>query len=742
MKRTGSKSIYSRSLFSIMLIGLTGLLMFSALFIPRFLNVVWQNERNQHRYQLEQTGATVNNLLETLENLRVAIGVNDSLHSYQLRNGETLSVIQASKELQKYTATAPIIYNLFFYIYGSDKIVGRDSVYKKSDFASTVQYYPDFPQEDLFRILEDPGSGAILPSMKVVLSPRRAGTRVLSVILPISSRNSAPYGSLLIQLDEKALAGELQKSQSDGSTVVLMSGETLLFSSSTLEEETLAALTALPASGSGETVLLESLTDRLAYSLYPVSSQKTPLRCFILSDRKSLSASVYATVISLILWFCLGLWVLVLASFVVARYNYRPIRAILEMFGIPVTREMLGRINEAEMVTAAFQQIRINTQTYVRESLVNRLLTGQYESTQALRDHCDRAGIDPAAAKYFSFILPMTTENRTPMETDALAGTLEEGAKYYLLRSLLRNCYCGILACSDPDTDAQRLSEAVCARMEALLGFPVTLFFSRPVTQIEDVADAYAEISKKSAPLRLLPYRTGVIRYDDEVPDAIPDDIQTRALLTNLGDAITQQSRSQLLTALQTLTAKLEAKETSLPIARSVGLDACAMLLQELHRLKVTSPTDVADFNPLVSPWTETKSSVAKTLLAMGDRLAAQYDKQDNQLKNVWMEDILLYIENHLLDYDFSAYTVAEAFSMSLSTFSHAFKRNMNETFQNYTNRLKVQIAKHLLTETDLSLNEIADHLRYSNPSNFGRMFKAETQMTPNSFRNEYGIQK
>ena len=65
MKRTGSKSIYSRSLFSIMLIGLTGLLMFSALFIPRFLNVVWQNERNQHRYQLEQTGATVNNLLET-----------------------------------------------------------------------------------------------------------------------------------------------------------------------------------------------------------------------------------------------------------------------------------------------------------------------------------------------------------------------------------------------------------------------------------------------------------------------------------------------------------------------------------------------------------------------------------------------------------------------------------------------------------------------------------------------------
>jgi AraC-like DNA-binding protein len=46
--------------------------------------------------------------------------------------------------------------------------------------------------------------------------------------------------------------------------------------------------------------------------------------------------------------------------------------------------------------------------------------------------------------------------------------------------------------------------------------------------------------------------------------------------------------------------------------------------------------------------------------------------------------------------------------------------------------------AKQWLTETNMTVKEIADHLRYKNSQNFIRSFKKQEEMTPGQYREKY----
>lgn len=65
-------------------------------------------------------------------------------------------------------------------------------------------------------------------------------------------------------------------------------------------------------------------------------------------------------------------------------------------------------------------------------------------------------------------------------------------------------------------------------------------------------------------------------------------------------------------------------------------------------------------------------------------------------------------------------------------------KEEMNTTFSDYLLELRLTKAKKLLTDTDLSIKEIAAELRYNNSQNFIRYFKKLEGVTPGEFRKTY----
>ena len=67
---------------------------------------------------------------------------------------------------------------------------------------------------------------------------------------------------------------------------------------------------------------------------------------------------------------------------------------------------------------------------------------------------------------------------------------------------------------------------------------------------------------------------------------------------------------------------------------------------------------------------------------------------------------------------------------------SELFKKETGLPFSEFVRKRRIESAKSLLRDTDLSASEIAETLAFSSQSYFIRIFKAETGMTPGAYRN------
>ena len=80
---------------------------------------------------------------------------------------------------------------------------------------------------------------------------------------------------------------------------------------------------------------------------------------------------------------------------------------------------------------------------------------------------------------------------------------------------------------------------------------------------------------------------------------------------------------------------------------------------------------------------------------------------------------------------------IAEKLGMNASYFSVYFKNKTGENFRDFTNRVKIDEGKRLLIESDLSVEEIALSLGYSDYRSFNRIFRGQTGKTPSDFRKD-----
>lgn len=101
---------------------------------------------------------------------------------------------------------------------------------------------------------------------------------------------------------------------------------------------------------------------------------------------------------------------------------------------------------------------------------------------------------------------------------------------------------------------------------------------------------------------------------------------------------------------------------------------------------------------------------------------------------NLTFNEILEYIHRHFQD-DIDLKDCADKFHISKSHISRMFKKYMNIGFTTYKNRLKVQKAKELLKDTDLSIKEVSDEAGFTNLNYFYRVFRNETGITPKDFK-------
>ena len=111
--------------------------------------------------------------------------------------------------------------------------------------------------------------------------------------------------------------------------------------------------------------------------------------------------------------------------------------------------------------------------------------------------------------------------------------------------------------------------------------------------------------------------------------------------------------------------------------------------------------------------------------------------KADKQKKLV--DDILAYLELHFKDASLGQVQVADEFEISNYTLSRMFKNQVGVGFAEYLIDKRLTYAKHLLLESDYSINDIALMSGFSSVHYFSRMFKTSLDVTPSAFRKSKG---
>lgn len=101
------------------------------------------------------------------------------------------------------------------------------------------------------------------------------------------------------------------------------------------------------------------------------------------------------------------------------------------------------------------------------------------------------------------------------------------------------------------------------------------------------------------------------------------------------------------------------------------------------------------------------------------------------------IERAIDYMRDHLRE-ELPVADLADLASMSERTFIRRFREVAGMTPGHYLQKMRVDMAKRMLEETDLPLERIVENVGYRDVSSFRRLFKKEVAVSPKVFRDRF----
>ncbi len=99
--------------------------------------------------------------------------------------------------------------------------------------------------------------------------------------------------------------------------------------------------------------------------------------------------------------------------------------------------------------------------------------------------------------------------------------------------------------------------------------------------------------------------------------------------------------------------------------------------------------------------------------------------------------NIVRYIRIHATE-SLTLDDIAKAFNISPQHLSQLFRKKIGMGFKQYLISLRLDLAKNLLTRTDMTITAICYEVGFSTLENFVRIFKKNNGMTPSEYRKKY----
>ncbi|MGL5754810.1 MAG: helix-turn-helix transcriptional regulator, partial [Paraclostridium sp.] len=101
--------------------------------------------------------------------------------------------------------------------------------------------------------------------------------------------------------------------------------------------------------------------------------------------------------------------------------------------------------------------------------------------------------------------------------------------------------------------------------------------------------------------------------------------------------------------------------------------------------------------------------------------------------ENNLLNNILKFINEHINNKIYVE-TICSKFNISSTMLHSLFKKNMNVTFKNYINNIKLNKSKELISSSSYTLSEISEILGFSSIHYFSKKFKSQFGISPSEY--------
>lgn len=413
--------------------------------------------------------------------------------------------------------------------------------------------------------------------------------------------------------------------------------------------------------------------------------------------------------------------------------NYRPIRRLVTQ-----AKEAMGgdvcEFGDIEAVTYAIESMSrrfgILKEEARREKNILKLVYGRNVNKEAMEDGIRQLNLPLEDASYRVVALCL---EESAKDVDALALLMEYGSQVCQVAAmeyLHDRCYLAVMS-GDPEGHNLRLQmERLVSTIEKETGASVCVAAGESCGTPKELPRSFRQA------MRLGSDGEGVrfFEKDRRGPSLFlyPNlDIHTLKCALEEGNG----ERAALVTDMLMDTAR---DYTGRPfIAISICCEVINSYLSAFKDWKL-SPDEMVDVYSMYSGFynfTDVEALIddALRIKETGLKIIGAFSPQEETVDFAAL--VVAWVDEHLVEPDFCISRVADEFGLSTSNLSHRFKALTGMNISDYINERKMVYARTLLAGSELTVNQIAQRLGYTQSSNFIRKFKAAAGMTPNEYR-------
>ncbi|MEY8312986.1 helix-turn-helix domain-containing protein [Oscillospiraceae bacterium 42-9] len=464
---------------------------------------------------------------------------------------------------------------------------------------------------------------------------------------------------------------------------------------------------------------------------------------------------VFRTVLVLLAELAVG----ILLSFVFARFNVAPVRALYaRVTGQGYARQGSGGGNEYNLVNSHFEsllaekdQLLKRHNQVVRNNMLLAVLNSSLAWDEVEDGYLDSLGLDLSGPEYqvISILIEYGSASRTNgLERQSLM-------KYYLMDLVGK----GIAAADRPSFadvnwnqvavilnggSLQGLTNTLCQELARIkLGFEsefdafLSIGVSGVHSSFEEIGAAFGE-SMSALEYRILEDRGAVCAYQDTGARAslkafypVIDKVKIKARI-RAGDG------PGAVALLDSVFEGISSNRTEIPleVAKCLFFDIMGMGLEVLSEIKFEHGGSYGEYLDMLFAC-QSIGQLQRTLNHILLEICNSIKKGQSNRNQQLLERIDGYIQENCFNNNFSLVGLADYLGLTPTYLSSFFKEKMGECLMDRVTRLRMAKGKELLSSTKKNVAEIAGQVGYASSGTFIRGFKKLEGITPTQYRQE-----